>query len=253
MAMLEDVRRFNKDLNHACYHDDSGCTTKKRRRYILLWSVGLFVGGLVAFAASYSEQGGALLFGAAVFLLLALTCPNGCCGEYSRNKERGCITSAEVKEECSCFFSSQSGGLPNGNGGDSLGESLLPGDPESGAGVDPNALVNLKLLKRYFDTYNSGYSDSEMLTFVRDCYAEDYRSTGADGKSYAKADLPQVFRDAWAKKRAIKSPSIADLTADHAEYSYTMTFAGAWPPVNIKAEATFLRPGVFQSVSFSTA
>jgi len=163
MATLEDMKEINSNLNHMFWHDDGGCgcTTRKRRRYTLACAILFAVFGLFGLASGSSE--GAYLFVVAIVLLAAsMLCPNGCCGEYSRSKDRGMINSSEFKEEVCCCLASDSATTNDGLNSPLMDSTDTWDDLENG-NLDADALLNVRILKRYFNVYDSG-SEAEILT-----------------------------------------------------------------------------------------
>ena len=251
MATLEDMKEINANLNHIFWHDDGGCgcTTRKRRRYTLAWAVLFTVFGIIGLASGNSE--GAYLFVVAIVLFAAsMLCPNGCCGEYSRSKDRGMINSSEFKDEVCCCLVSASATSSDGLSSPLMDPADSWDDLENG-NLDADALLNVRTLKRYFHVYNSGL-EAEMLDFVNTRYSDNYTSTVSSDKTYTKADLSGIFKEAWRKKRQIVCPMVLAVSAAQAEYAYTLKFQGDHKPMKLKATASFSPPGTFERVTFSS-
>ena len=91
MKMLDDARKINETTNMAIYGDDGccGCNEKKRRNMAYIIAVALVALGVgfIIFGeeSQRDETGIPLIVLGGIFGITGFCCPNGCCGEYSRN------------------------------------------------------------------------------------------------------------------------------------------------------------------------
>lgn len=221
-----------------------GCTQGRRRLMLVVLALMFACFGIAAFVQGTlnGTPGGALLGVAAVWLLCAVMCPNGCCGMYAANRSWGMLTRRDVEDWFRMRAPAPEEGLLRG------------GDVESGHSKesedDEASRVNAATLVAYFTLYNSGGSDEATLaSFVAAHYAEDYESHTST-RVFHKGDLPGVFRQAWAEGRKLTAIEVSTWKT-HATYAYTMTFASGAKPVRINANATFASPGVLRRVTFT--
>lgn len=99
MEMVEDARKMGHDMHMAIYADGGccGCTEIRRRLVFFILAAGFAIGALVVFVlgkGSVMEQTSPVLPLLAVcglWILIALLCPNGMCGEYTASRRRGCM------------------------------------------------------------------------------------------------------------------------------------------------------------------
>jgi hypothetical protein len=124
--MIENARRMNQELHYAIYHDLGccGCNKWRRRYFFLLLAITFAVLGLVflVIRRDNTNEYASFFILAIIWFVVAITCPNGLCGEYSVDKTWGCLSCQELTAglECCCPCcikrKLQGGGLLNASG-----------------------------------------------------------------------------------------------------------------------------------------
>ncbi|CAD8053973.1 unnamed protein product [Paramecium sonneborni] len=93
MKQIEDLKKFNRDLNVAFYADGGccGCTEKKRRNFFYILGILMLIIGLVFLIGQFGENSTETAMGliglGVIWLIAGFCCPNGCSGEYKRTNQ----------------------------------------------------------------------------------------------------------------------------------------------------------------------
>lgn len=105
MAMVNDLNEKVTDMHYGVYHDNGccGCTKNRRRFFFFILALIFFVSAFIFLVKDENRPllaFGCLLVWFAFFLMVALLCPNGCCGMYAADKSWGVISSEDIS---TCF------------------------------------------------------------------------------------------------------------------------------------------------------
>jgi hypothetical protein len=239
-----------------------GCNVRMRRRF-WGWMGLIFLGlAVLQLIAGHAHLAASALLPAAALLAVALLCPNNRCSGRSANHAFGpsCGFSGSFRDDPDalhdifpCVSGGSSGGVP-------LAAPLVGEQPAAAAApmpaaipasaiTDPAMQQNIATLVQYHRVYN-GRDAAVMQAFVTAAFDDYYVSVSAD-KSFAKADVPTAFRDAWAKGRRTRDLVIvgAHLASQTVGFTYVMEFEGH-SAVTIDAIAVFARPGVLKRAAY---
>jgi hypothetical protein len=241
----------SKARNVQIYGDGGccGCTTKRRRLMLIGIALGFFIASIVLLPLQKKNEAMGCAAVGLFWLICAFLCPNGLCGEYAYDKSRGCFDCSNPCDrspeelEASAPLIQQ----PPSSARPTRAPPATHTPTPSLAQMTPGAQANIAFVYRFADAYNSR-DEAKMYNFVQESYAENYHSLSF-GKHRGKADVPDVFLEAFREMRSMDSIEIVKATETMLEYTYVVYVKGT--PVGVRCVQTFASPGIALDGQFS--
>lgn len=215
-------------INIGIYGDEGccGCTVHRRRAMTALFAVGGLLAAFIGLcmANAMVAVGGFMFFVA--WGIMGVLIPNGCCGEYARDKSRGTLTCDDIRfyrwwfgNKLPCCDSQDAAAAPTAA---PLLEPQMGVTMPTGKTFTPRALANIEKVKAFHDTYHGTINTTgeELDAFVASQYNPEFKATNVEGEVSGIDAIASNVKSARAKGWRFDDVVIFAATDSNVTYGY---------------------------------